>query len=712
MRVKNISLRWQILTICTMLVSIPLLVLAVVAYHSVKNQTVMQLESNLKSQASVCLSMTDTAYKISLEQVKSSLSTGRVAIISGINTGRKIVIDTNETKKISAVNQIDKSSKEIDLPTFKINGEVIYGNIRYVDKIKELTTLSVTIFQLIPDGLLRISTNVLKPDGSRAVNTYIPKDSPVYKSIINGDSYYGRAFVVKEWCISGYEPIKDTEGKIAGALFVGFPEEIVVNMLYEKYSKIVIGKTGYVYILNSKGDYILSSKRERDGENIWEAKDYNGRFFIQDMINSAIKLPSGTSEIMEYPWQNKGESIPRMKISGYTYFPQWDWIIGYSAYQDEFFGGLDSIKYLTSIIVGAALLIGLIIAVTFSGSIAKSIGKVIAVVESIGSGDLTTKIDVENIGTNELGRINQALSSMSLNLQGLIRQIAGNADTLGNASNELAASSTHLSKSTEDVSNQSNTIAAAAEELSSNMSTVVDISEHASSNISMVASAADQMTSTINEIAQNASKTRTLSENAVKRVVKSSETIDQLGKSAKEIGVVIETIAEISEQTNLLALNATIEAARAGEAGKGFAVVASEIKELAKQTAVASQSIKDKIEGIQNSTTETVYEIKDISTVINNVNDMISTIAAAVEEQSATTKEIADNVADASGGIKNVSENVMQSAKVVDEIASGISGTNQAVNKISGSSSQVNKKADELKLLAGKLKETVDKFKV
>ncbi|MBF0302456.1 MAG: methyl-accepting chemotaxis protein [Desulfamplus sp.] len=712
MRIRDISLRLQVLTICTILVAVPLLILAFVSYYNVKQETISQLEKNLKSQASVCRVMAETAYTISLEQVKSSLSAARVAIVAGINTERKIVIDSNKMHKISITNQIDKSTKEIEIPSFQINDEIIYSNFRYVDKVKSLTELSVTIFQLIPDGLLRISTNVLKEDGSRAMNTYIPKDSPVYKSIIDGQTYYGRAFVVKEWFISGYEPIKDIDGKIVGALFVGFPEKNVVNMLIEQFAKIVTGETGYVYVLNSKGDYILSYKRARDGENIWGAKDSDGRFFIQDMISSAKKLSPEDSTITYYPWKNKDEKRARMKIAGYAYLSQLDWVIGYSAYQEEFFGGVNSIRYLAIIIVVISLITGLVIAIVFSGSIAKRIGNVITIVEAIGDGNLTSKIETDNIGTNELGRINQALASMSLKLQNLIRQISGNAETLGKASNELAKSSTHLFTSTEEVSKQSNTIAAAAEELSSNMASVVLVSEQASSNISMVASAAEEMTATIGEIAQSTSNTRNLSNNAVKKVLSSSERINQLGNSAQEIGIVIETIAEISDQTNLLALNATIEAARAGEAGKGFAVVASEIKELAKQTSVASQSIKEKIEAIQSSTTHTVSEIKEISKVINDVDDMISTIATAVEEQSATTKEIASNVADASHAIQNVSDNITQSAAVVNDIAGGISGSNRAVNQISNSSSQVNKKADELKLLSERLKDAVDKFKV
>jgi methyl-accepting chemotaxis protein len=124
-----------------------------------------------------------------------------------------------------------------------------------------------------------------------------------------------------------------------------------------------------------------------------------------------------------------------------------------------------------------------------------------------------------------------------------------------------------------------------------------------------------------------------------------SSNINQLGEAANTIGKVIETNTDISEQVNLLALNTTIEAARAGEAGKGFAVVANEIKELAKQTANATQEIKEKIGGIQGTTSTTVRQITEITQVITIVNDVVTNIATAVEEQSAATLEIADNVA-------------------------------------------------------------------
>ena len=144
--------------------------------------------------------------------------------------------------------------------------------------------------------------------------------------------------------------------------------------------------------------------------------------------------------------------------------------------------------------------------------------------------------------------------------------------------------------------------------------------------------------------------------------------MDSLGEAAHGIGKVVETIIEISEQVNLLALNATIEAARDGDAGKGFNVVANEIKELAKQTSETTLDIKFKIKDIQDSTGSTIMGINEISGVIDNVNQIVGTIATSVEEQSAVSRKIADNISQASRGMQEVNKNINQSSIASKEI--------------------------------------------
>ena len=165
-------------------------------------------------------------------------------------------------------------------------------------------------------------------------------------------------------------------------------------------------------------------------------------------------------------------------------------------------------------------------------------------------------------------------------------------------------------------------------------------------------------------------------------------------------------------RSNLLALNATIEAARAGEAGKGFAVVANEIKELAKQTAEATLDISQKIEITRQSTSATAGEINEITKVIDDINEIVAQIASAVEEQSVTTREVTENLSQAFTGIGEVNENIAHGAAAAGEIARDITNVNSAAAEISGTASQVNISAAELSSLAGKLKKTMEAFKV
>ncbi len=329
---------------------------------------------------------------------------------------------------------------------------------------------------------------------------------------------------------------------------------------------------------------------------------------------------------------------------------------------------------------------------------------------SKGEGDLSKRI--VTAAKDEIGDMAQRFNAFMDKLQSLIKEIAGNSRTLEASSTGLTTIAQQLAKGAENMLSRSHGVATATEEMSANLSNVAASSEQASTNVNMVAAASEEMTATVREIAQNSGKARGITEMAVTKANSTSAKVNELGRAAMEISKVTEVITEISEQTNLLALNATIEAARAGDAGKGFAVVANEIKELAKQTATATQQIKSRIEGIQNSTNETVAEIGQISKVIDEVNDIVGTIAAAVEEQSASSQEISNNIAQASQGIEEVNQNVNQTSAVSSSISSDIANVNQGVQDITTNSSQVDVKAKELAQLAAQLQQLVGRFKV
>ncbi|MBF0120010.1 MAG: methyl-accepting chemotaxis protein [Desulfobacterales bacterium] len=341
----------------------------------------------------------------------------------------------------------------------------------------------------------------------------------------------------------------------------------------------------------------------------------------------------------------------------------------------------------------------------------KSIQKLKEAIKNVSVKDeLNTRIDIET--NDELGEIAAYTNAFLEKVQKLFIEMSQNINSLKGAASSLFELTDQTSTNSEQSSDKSNSVMASAKEMSDSINSFAAMIEEATNNIGMIATAAEGMTATINDIAKKSEKATGITQDAVAQTKNASERVNELGSAAQEIDKVTETITEISEQTNLLALNATIEAARAGEAGKGFAVVANEIKELAKQTAQATQDIKVKIEGIQGSTAAAVSEIGHIWQVNAEVNDIVSTIAAAVDEQLGTTREIATNVAQASQGIKKLNENMSQSSAVADEIAQDISEINSVSNEISNSSSQIKLNLGELLKMSTNIEQMISKFKV
>jgi methyl-accepting chemotaxis protein len=225
---------------------------------------------------------------------------------------------------------------------------------------------------------------------------------------------------------------------------------------------------------------------------------------------------------------------------------------------------------------------------------------------------------------------------------------------------------------------------------------VAQASESASSSVQSVAAASDELATSVNEINRQVNESNRVAAEAVRAAQQTDARINELSRAATRIGDVVKLITAIAEQTNLLALNATIEAARAGEAGRGFAVVAGEVKALAAQTAKATDEIGQQVNGMQIATRDSVAAIKQIGTIIGQISDISSVIAAAIEEQGATTREIA--------------RNVQQAAQGAAMVASNISDVNRGASATGTASSEVLRAAEKLAGQGNLLKTEVDRL--
>jgi len=448
-------------------------------------------------------------------------------------------------------------------------------------------------------------------------------------------------------------------------------------------------------------------KPELNGKDLSEIKDPNGKKLFVEFVNVCKEKGEG---LVQYMWPKNEGSIPVAKISYVKLFKPWGWIVGSGLYLDDLQKEMFSITAIF-LIVSIVIATGSLIFTFFiTRTITRSILSGVAFAEKMADGDLRQTLQIDQ--QDEVGVLAKALNTMGVNLRRMFGEVATGVQTLSSSATELSLISSQMSQGADQTSGKSNSVASAAEEMSASMYSVESSMDQATANINTVATATEEMTATIREIAGNAEKARGITGEAVGNARNITEKVNSLGRSAREIGKITETISAISAQTKLLALNATIEAARAGVAGKGFAVVANEIKELAKQTAEATEDIRNKIDGIQESTESNVTDIQKISGIIQDVNEIVSTIAAAMEEQSIATKAIARNIAEAAQGVQEVQLNVSESSKVSRIIAQDVAEVNQAAGEMSSSSSQVKMSAEKLSHLAYRLQEMTSRFNV
>ncbi|TQS42177.1 HAMP domain-containing protein [Cryptosporangium phraense] len=317
-----------------------------------------------------------------------------------------------------------------------------------------------------------------------------------------------------------------------------------------------------------------------------------------------------------------------------------------------------------ALIVAAATLVitGLVVR-----SIMTALGRTSAVLSAVARNDLTRR--VEHVGNDEIGAMNADLNIAMDSVRRLVGTASESAQALAAAAEQLTSSGLQIAHSAEETSAQAQAVVRAAEQVSMNVQTV--------------AAGSEEMSAAIQQISQSANEAATVASEAVEAAESTNSTMQQLGDSSIEIGNVVKVITSIAEQTNLLALNATIEAARAGESGKGFAVVAGEVKDLAQETAKATEDIASRVRAIQADSQTAVGALDEIRSVIGRINDYQVTIAAAVEEQAATTGEMNRNVAGASDGVGEITTNISGVAEAAEITGQGVTESTRATAELS-----------------------------
>jgi len=361
------------------------------------------------------------------------------------------------------------------------------------------------------------------------------------------------------------------------------------------------------------------------------------------------------------------------------------------------------------VLAAFAFIFGLVCAFLIGRSIVRPVSGMTAAMERLANGDTSAPIPAQDF-KDEIGAMAKAVGVFKESMIEAERLAAQQREEQGQKAERQKAMEEHIAnfdrsmrQSLESLGGAAGELRRTAEGMSSTaeettrqMVAVSGASEQASGNVQTVASATEEMASSIAEISRQVVHSTEVAGKAVGEASRTNATMQGLSEAAQKIGEVVSLIQDIASQTNLLALNATIEAARAGEAGKGFAVVASEVKSLATQTGKATEEIAGQIGAIQASTKDAVEAIKSIGGVISEINNISASIASAMEQQGATTREITRHTQEAARGTGEVSQN--------------IAGVNRAASETGAAASQVLASANELGKQAEKLRGEVDGF--
>ncbi len=522
----------------------------------------------------------------------------------------------------------------VDVTGLHFGDETMNAEFSLVDATTDLVGGTATLFARTGDDFVRVSTNVEKADGSRAVGTKLNPQGRAYPRIMAGDAYRGLVTILGRPFVTGYDPIVDATGTVIGIYYVGYP---VVEMqeLGEAIADMTLLDHGFVALVDAQGDVVFRSDSAPDDVST----------VVGEKDGSGWHVCSRTFE----PWGYRVvAAAPSSDIAART---------------------LAS----TAEVLGPTLIVFLVLGLLgFFGARAflRPLEAVAAAVEDVadGDGDLTRRIDYDQ--DDELGRVARALNRFLDKIRNSIRVIANSADSLSSTGQRLGSVSDAMVESVDSTTSEAGMVASAAEQVSASTDTV--------------ASAAEEMQATIREIAENATRAADASSGAVESVRNASAIMGRLSDSSTQIGSVLGLIEEIAEQTNLLALNATIEAARAGEAGRGFAVVANEVKELAEQTARATDDIRRKVGSMQTDTEAAVGALDGYTSVIEEIDQVSQSIAGAIEEQAATTQEIGKSVNESAQGSRSISQSIQNVARLADDSGGQIRQAAQLGEQLSG----------------------------
>ncbi|UWG96105.1 methyl-accepting chemotaxis protein [Dehalobacter sp. DCM] len=613
--------------------------------------------------------------------IKLSLDSLEVLASSDIIRGSGNFADATADDKKKALREEASRANYKSMFITNINGAVIYSSDNKTPNIKDREYFQKAI------------------RGERAVSDVIHSKA---------DNTFVIVFAV---------PLK-IDGTVMGVLAAIEDAERLTTLT----DSLKVGQTGYAFIVNSQGVFIAHPDKtlvESQYNPIEAAKSDSGVAHLGDFIqNKVIKGEKGSGQ-----YTFRGVE----KYMGYAPIGITGWGLALTAPVDEILAVLNPLKVSVVIISFVIIVIGAIVALITGRKMAKPINEAAVYAEIIADGDLTQKVDANNLSRkDEIGRLSQAFQKMQDVLNMTVGKIAASAVDLAAASEELssitqnasanmeeiAASTEEITASLEEVNASSQQVSASGEEMNASMDLLNNEMIGAGKDAQDIGRRVDTVYRSVNASQQTAQEMYIKLEERMTLTIEKSKIVEEISKMT-------DLIADIAGQTNLLALNAAIEAARAGEQGKGFAVVAEEVRKLAEQSASTVENIKGVTSKVRESIDELVKDSKELLYYINtNVSDDYKgymntaiqyredagTFEKITEAASSKCNQVVRIVNEVSMAMNEISKSIGQSTDGSQQIATSIEASTKSMLDISNAAEDLAKMAEVLSGLTSQFK--------
>ncbi len=463
---KNLSLSRKIILMVFSLIILSSLCYLIVIYvetSSVKDNLTKEFANVAHKETNVIARDVYQLCKVYNNGLSKRLNGGMTMFEDLLKTNGGLDLSKN-TVTWNAVNQYTKSSENITLPKMELGGKWLGNSNSFsthtpiLDEVSKSFGITCTIFQKMNSrgDMLRIASTVKKLNGNRAIGTYIPATGPngapnkVVSTILSGSTYKGVAFVVNKWYSTIYVPLRDKNEQIIGILYVGIAQDDD-PAIKQAIMDIVVGKTGYVFVVGADGDrisqnsrlgrYIVSQKKgssytgENDGKDVWEAKDNEGKYVVQEMIKKAKEAKTGEVTRYQYFWEENGKVSK--KLTGIVYFKPFGWLIGASVYEEDFKDAeimvADSITHIMVFLLIAiiiVLVVAGVISFLFAKSIAAPLIKAVDIAGAIANGDFSQRLNLDS--KDEVGTLAQAIDKVPDTLNRIAEQFGELETAAGN----------------------------------------------------------------------------------------------------------------------------------------------------------------------------------------------------------------------------------------------------------------------------------------